>query len=259
MSEKKYSIQDLLQIMSDLRHPEKGCPWDVKQTHQSLCEYLIEESYEFIEAAELNNSHDMLEELGDVLLQVIFHAQIAQENAQFDFSEIVHVLAHKLVSRHPHVFGEVDLKTSEEVETQWEILKQSEVNKQIRESLMDGIAAGLSPLAKAIKIQNRAAKVGFDWPNPQDLWPKLDEEISEFKIEVAVNDHEKMTQEMGDILFTLVNICRKYEIDPEFALRQTNRKFANRFRDMEKSSPQNLAELNLTELDLLWQQVKKQG
>jgi MazG family protein len=249
------STNRLREIVAKLRAPD-GCPWDREQTHATLKPHLLEECYELIDAIDDQDDEALLEELGDVLLQVVLHAQMASEEARFDFDQIADRIADKLVLRHPHVFGENKLPTSEAVLRQWDVIKRSE--KQERKSLIDGVPRTLPALAKAQKVQAKAARAGFDWPEAHDVLAKIREEISEIE---AANDTNELSEELGDLLFSVVNFARKRNLDAEGILQTATAKFAGRFRAMETLAAKKgiqVSTLSLPELDLLWEEAKQQ-
>jgi tetrapyrrole methylase family protein / MazG family protein len=257
-----HQFETLREIIATLRGPN-GCPWDRKQTHESLKPYLLEEAYEVIEAIDEQDDDHMIEELGDVLLQVMLHAQIGEDEGMFTISDVIRTLSEKMVRRHPHVFGNVEVEDAEEVVSNWNDIKKAEKGKK-EESLMEAVPKQATSLMKAYQYQKAAAKVGFDWEDVQPMWEKVKEEIDEFQEEVkaAENKTEAMSKEFGDILFALVNVARFYKIDPEVALAGTNHKFARRFQYIEK----RVKELNrpfsaftLEELDQFWNEAKKNG
>ncbi len=278
-----YSLQDLLDIMAKLRAPE-GCPWDREQTHASLLKYLIEEAYEFIDAVENRDIPNMREELGDVLLQVVFHAQLAKERGDFDFSQVAHSLSDKLVRRHPHVFGADKLADADAVVKKWEELKREEKQGNAQgtvtgtltqasdgavgdgglgaaNSFLSGIPKHLPALLKAEKIQKKAGQVGFDWPDYRGPMEKIREEMAELttEAEAAQPDVARLEDEFGDLLFAVVNVGRKLKLDPERALASTNKKFLRRFARMENLAIQGRADftaLSLADKEALWIQAK---
>ncbi len=243
--------------MEKLRSPE-GCPWDRKQTHESLLPYLLEETYEVVDAVKKGNDEELKEELGDLLLQVVFHSQIAKERGAFDIKDVVDAISKKLIHRHPHVFGDrEDIKTAEDVNREWERLKEKEGKK--KESFLDGIPESMPALERAYKLQKRAAKVGFDWENFDGIKKKLIEELSEIEAELKRGDREKLEEEVGDLLFMAVNLARFLGIHPEIALRKANEKFERRFHHIEeraKEMGKNLEEMTLDEMEALWQEAK---
>jgi tetrapyrrole methylase family protein / MazG family protein len=238
---------------------ENGCPWDKVQTRESLKTYLVEETYETLEALDNNNPEEIKEELGDLLYQVLFHAKISENKNEFNITDVVESISHKMVHRHPHVFKEENLETSEEVVTQWEEIKSKEKGKANRESVLDGIPPHLPGLLRAQKLQKKAAKQGFDWDKIDDVFDKLDEEIAEFKEAVLSGKETNMTAELGDIIFVLVNIAKFKKIDAEEALRATNNKFIKRFQYIEAEVTKRgktLKETSLEELEKYWQEAK---
>ena len=238
---------------------ENGCPWDKVQTRESLKPYLVEEAYETLEALDNNNPEEIKEELGDLLYQVLFHAKISENKNEFNITDVVESISHKMVHRHPHVFKEENLETPEEVVTQWEEIKSKEKGKANRESVLDGIPPNLPGLLRAQKLQKKAAKQGFDWDKIDDVFDKLDEEVAEFKEAVLSGKETDMTSELGDIIFVLVNIAKFKKIDAEEALRATNNKFIKRFQYIEAEVTKRgktLKETSLEELEKYWQEAK---
>ena len=238
---------------------ENGCPWDKVQTRESLKPYLVEEAYETLEALDNNNPEEIKEELGDLLYQVLFHAKISENKNEFNITDVVESISHKMVHRHPHVFKEENLETPEEVVTQWEEIKSKEKGKANRESVLDGIPPNLPGLLRAQKLQKKAAKQGFDWDKIDDVFDKLDEEVAEFKEAVLSGKEKDMTSELGDIIFVLVNIAKFKKIDAEEALRATNNKFIKRFQYIEAEVTKRgktLKETSLEELEKYWQKAK---
>ena len=238
---------------------ENGCPWDKVQTRESLKPYLVEEAYETLEALDNNNPEEIKEELGDLLYQVLFHAKISENKNEFNITDVVESISHKMVHRHPHVFKEENLETPEEVVTQWEEIKSKEKGKANRESVLDGIPPHLPGLLRAQKLQKKAAKQGFDWDKIDDVFDKLDEEVAEFKEAVLSGKETDMTSELGDIIFVLVNIAKFKKIDAEEALRATNNKFIKRFQYIEAEVTKRgntLKETSLEELEKYWQEAK---
>ena len=256
----RYPADRLVGLLETLRG-EDGCPWDKEQTHTSLKKYLIEETYEVIDAIEEGNMYKVCEEMGDLLLQIAFHAQIAAEQGFFDMNDVIRFISDKLIRRHPHVFGDTDVRNSEEVSVRWEEIKKNELKEkgETRNSLLDGIPNHMPALMKADKIQRRAAKVGFDWPDYRGALDKVSEELMEVCEAIDSGNADKVREEIGDMLFAVVNLARFKKIDPEEALALTNRKFKNRFVFMEESasgSGKNLSEMSLDELDRLWNNAK---
>jgi tetrapyrrole methylase family protein / MazG family protein len=247
---------ELVEIMARLRAAD-GCPWDKEQTHESLKRHLIEEAYETVEAINGGNDAHLKEELGDLLLQIVFHAQIAADRGAFDIGDVVSGINEKLKRRHPHIYGEAEAKTADDVVRGWEAIKANE--GKYDESLLAGIPASLPALFKAYKIQKKLAIVGFDWRDIESLMPAMDAEIEEFK--QALAGEGDISEEIGDILFMLANVARQYGIEPEGALNAANKKVEARFRLMEKYSLEagkNLKDMNLDEQEELWERAKKE-
>jgi tetrapyrrole methylase family protein/MazG family protein len=245
-------VDRLRDIVAQLRSPE-GCPWDREQTHQSLKPHLIEECYELIDAIDAGDDKELKEELGDLLLQVVLHSQMASEEKRFDLDDVAAVIADKLINRHPHVFGETRLPDSAAVLRQWEVIKRAE--KQERRSVLDGVPKGLPALARAQKVQTKTAQVGFDWNEAEGALAKVREELSEVE-SASEND---LHEEVGDLLFALVNFARKNELDAEQLLNQATSKFAARFQAMERLAEVRSVEfvsLPLAQKDLLWEEAK---
>ncbi len=251
-------FERLVQIIARLRDPLSGCPWDLKQTPQSLVPNFIEELYEAVEAIEDGDDAALLEELGDLLLHIVFQAQIATEEGKFSIGDVLVKIADKLVRRHPHVFGELELRDADAVKLNWERLKQAE--KHERKSVLEGIPRSLPALIYAQRTQEKAASVGFDWPEVEPILAKLEEERGELKEALAADDAIQVREELGDLLFTLVNLARKLHIDAESALKETTRKFNRRFHYIEQHYQQNgdeIHEASLEELDAIWELAKK--
>jgi len=247
-------FQRLLDVVARLRGPD-GCPWDRKQTHASLARHMVEEAHEAVDAIHHEDWDHLSEELGDLLLQVALHAQLASEEGTFDARDPLRSIIAKLLRRHPHVFGEVQLDTPEEVIARWESIKAEERGEP---SVLDGLAEGLPALLYAFKVQTRAARVGFDWEEAEDVLPKLEEELREIEEALRCGGGH-LEEELGDLLFTLVNICRHYKVDPEIALMRSALKFGRRFRAMEEEcsrSGRDMQEMTLEELDRLWEASK---
>ena len=248
------NLEELIRVIAILRSPE-GCEWDRKQTHQSLRPNMIEEAYEAVEAISEGDIAGIREELGDVLLQVVLHAQIAKDNGDFDIEDVAKELTDKLIHRHPHVFGNVKVNSTEDILNNWDALKKEE--KPERTSAMDGITKAQSALMSAQKISKRAVKTGFEWDCEESLLDCIKSEYEEFAQAVASGDKSAMEDEMGDIFFATVNLARWYKIDAEQALLGANRKFITRFRKMEELATKPLEEYSYEEFDLLWKQAKK--
>ncbi|MBM7663429.1 tetrapyrrole methylase family protein/MazG family protein [Bacillus mesophilus] len=253
-------FQSLKDVIAALRGPG-GCPWDQEQTHQSLKPFIIEEAYEVLEAIDEEDDDHLIEELGDVLLQVMLHAQIGEDEGWFTIQDVIRSVTEKMIRRHPHVFGEQKAEHSSEVVKLWDEIKKKETKNTNQESILSGIPQSLPGLLLANAIQKKAAKVGFDWKEASPIWEKLYEEIEEFKAELDLNSSkEKASKELGDILFAIVNVARFYQIDPEIAIMQTNNKFKNRFQYMERQADEKgikLDTLSLEELDILWEEAKQ--
>jgi len=253
-------IDRLLAIMARLRDPADGCPWDLEQTFATVAPYTVEEAYEVADAIERGDLTDLRDELGDLLLQVVFHARMAEERGVFAFDDVVGAINDKMIRRHPHVFADETYASLAHQKQGWEVLKAAERHGKGRAaSLLDDVPVGLPALTRAVKLSSRAATVGFVWPTVHEVVAKLDEEVDELKAEIAAGDLEKARQEMGDVLFVVANLARTLEVDPEDALRFTNAKFARRFQYIEA----RLAERGLTpdqsdleEMDALWDEAK---
>ncbi|PJA27334.1 MAG: nucleoside triphosphate pyrophosphohydrolase [candidate division Zixibacteria bacterium CG_4_9_14_3_um_filter_46_8] len=252
------TFDKLIQIMAQLRSPN-GCPWDIKQTHKSLKPYLIEEAHEVLEAIDGQDPSKLKEELGDLLLHVVFHAQIAKDESNFDINEVIEAIIGKLIERHPHVFGEMAQKLSaEQVLANWENIK-AETSKEKDYYVLKGIPASMPALLKAYRIQEKVARFGFDWSQPIDILDKLEEERLELKEAMVGADGEKLEEELGDLLFTIVNLCRHYKIEPEAALNSTCNKFRARFKLMEdylREDQIRLGSIEIKELDEYWEKAK---
>lgn len=248
-------LRRLLAVMDRLRAPG-GCPWDREQTHASLRRYLLEECFECLEALDREDDAEIQEELGDVLLQVVFHARIAEDRGAWDVGAVAQGIADKLLHRHPHVFGDVEAEDAAAVEANWEQLKQQ--TKQ-RESLLDGIPGGLPALLQAHKVQERAKRVGFDWPDANGPLAKLDEELGELREALAADDPQQVAAELGDALFTLVNLARHLGLSAEDCLRETTARFGGRFRRMEAAAERPLDQHAPAELEALWEQAKREA
>ncbi|MGE5531065.1 MAG: nucleoside triphosphate pyrophosphohydrolase, partial [Bacteroidota bacterium] len=248
----------LVAIMARLRAPG-GCPWDAQQTHQSLRPYLLEEAYEVLEAIDEGDLGRLSGELGDLLLQVVFHAQVARDEGLFDIEDVCRKIADKLEYRHPHVFGDVTVRDADEVLTNWEALKRTEAEHKTRESALDGVPKHLPALQQADELQKKAAKVGFDWQDYLGPLAKIDEELQEVREAQEADDQAGLQHEIGDLLFAVCNYARFLKVDPESALREANKRFSSRFRDVEaqaKAGEKPLAQMTLAEMDVLWEAAK---
>ena len=253
----EYGFDDLLEIMALLRDPEKGCPWDVAQTHESIRRNLIEEAYEAADAIDRGSPSDLKEELGDLLLQVVFHAQMAREAGEFDIGGVCTEICRKLIRRHPHVFGSAGhLTDPKKTLDLWEAVKREEKGQQTYIDAMNGVAKALPALTYAEKIQSRAKRSGFDWPTADGAVNKIREETDE--LSEAIRTRAGVEEELGDLLFAAVNAARKLEIDPEEALFRASEKFKNRFAAMERMAGDKLSELDLDEMIALWDRAKAQ-
>ncbi len=255
-----HSIDRLLTIMQRLRDPDSGCPWDQAQTYKTIVPHTLEEAYEVADAIEREDYAELRDELGDLLFQVVFYAQLAKEEGRFDFEQVAAAIAEKLVRRHPHVFADQKIADAAEQTRHWETLKQEEraaKTSQTQLSILDGIARTLPAMSLANKLQKRAAQVGFDWPDHTGVIDKVHEELAE--LQQAWTDPDRREDEIGDLLFTCVNLARHAGCDPETALRRANQKFESRFRQLEiqcQAQQQQLDQLSAEDLDALWQQVK---
>ena len=258
---KPHDIDQLLAIMARLRDPENGCPWDIEQTFRSIAPYTIEEAHEVAEAIEHGDMDELRDELGDLLLQVVFHARMAEEQGAFDFADVVEAINDKMLRRHPHVFGDQDIADAEAQTVNWEKLKAEEraAKGKVDSSALAGVSKGLGALQRAVKLQKRAARVGFDWPAVEPIFDKLAEEADELKQAIANNDSANIEEEVGDLFFALTNLARKLDIDPGMALRGSNRKFEDRFRAMEELAAERgtiLSELDLDAQEEIYQAIK---
>ena len=257
---KNVSFDRLVDVVAMLRS-KNGCPWDLAQTHESLKADLIEEAYELIEAIDAKVPKKICDELGDLLMQVMLHSQIATDRNEFSVDEVIENLTEKLVRRHPHVFGSVVATDENEVLENWEEIKRGEEGNKDRKSSLDGIPHSLPSLQRAEKIQKRASRAGFDWDQTEDVLPKLQEEIDEIEESIRNDDITEIEMEIGDLLFSVVNLCRFLNVQPEEALRKSTRKFADRFQRMETTlerTNKTFKDYDLSTLDQIWEQVKQQ-
>ncbi len=255
-------IQRLLAIMVRLRDPETGCPWDIEQNFRSIAPYTIEEAHEVADAIERNDLDDLKDELGDLLFQVVFHARMAEELGAFGFGDVVAAVSDKLERRHPHVFGDAEIADAEAQTINWETIKARErAEKGERDtSALAGVSKGLGALRRSVKLQKRAARVGFDWPTVEPIFDKIKEEAAELKEAIANDDQVHIEEEVGDLFFVLTNMARKLNVDPGMALRASNHKFEQRFRAMEQLAAEqrlDLSELDLDAQEAIYRQVKK--
>ncbi len=249
---KRHTFQDLVQVMTALRTPITGCPWDLEQDFKSIIPYTLEEAYEVADAVDRNDMKDLREELGDLLLQPLYHAQMASEGSHFTIEDVIHDITEKMITRHPHVFGDQNAMSAEDVDKIWDERKKAEKAEQ--NSALDGVTAALPALLKSQKIQKKAAKVGFEWPNVESVLDKLEEEIAEMRQAIANKDKENQAEELGDILFLLANYGRMLDINAEEALRQCINKFEKRFRGIEDEN--NISEMTLNEMMNAWNEQK---
>ena len=253
-------IDRLLQIMARLRDPQDGCLWDREQTFVTIAPYTVEEAYEVADAIERNDLTDLKEELGDLLLQVVFHARMAEEQNAFSFEDVAAAINAKMVRRHPHVFSDESYASVADQKVGWEALKAAERQSKGRDpSLLDDVPVGLPALTRAVKLSKRAAGVGFVWPSAKEVLDKLHEEVAELEVEIAAGDLGKARQEMGDVLFVVANLARTLDVDPEDALRLTNAKFVRRFRYIEEQLSirgKTPDQSDLAEMDALWDEAK---
>jgi tetrapyrrole methylase family protein / MazG family protein len=249
----------LMEIVATLRDPENGCPWDLKQTSRSLIPNMIEELYEAVEVIETDDFHSLCEELGDILLHIVMQVRLAQENNYFTMEDVLNGINQKLVHRHPHIFGDESLTNADEVKQNWEKIKHRE-KKHSRKSVLDGIPNAMPGLIKAQRTQEKAASTGFDWQDIHPVLEKLDEERTELLEALDQNEPEHIREEIGDMLFTIVNLARKLHVDAEGAINDTTRKFERRFKNIEEhynKNGDNIYESTLEQMDKLWNQVKK--
>ncbi len=261
MTKPKRSFEDLVALMARLRAPD-GCPWDREQDARSLRTYLLEETYEVLDAIERDDPRALQDELGDLLLQIIFHAQIAREQGRFAIDDVLNSLHEKLVRRHPHVFGTARANTPEQVKVNWEALKSAERESQGNRSHLSGVGRNLPSLVEAYQLTRKAAQVGFDWERLEDVLAKLSEEVSELRQALSTKDQQRIEDEVGDLLFVATNVARFLGFDPEVALRRTNRKFVDRFQEIEwelARQGKRLEDASLAELDALWERSKQKG
>ena len=259
MKELNEQLNILIKTFKELRNPESGCPWDREQTFKSIASCSIEEAYEVADAIEREDFDSLKSELGDLLFQVIFHAEMASEKEIFDLKDVIFELNDKLTRRHPHVFEDGSVSSAQDSLKIWEDIKAQERKEKKQDSLMDDVPVNLPSLSRAKKLQKRAARVGFDWQNSDRVFDKIDEEILELKNEKATENKERISEEIGDIFFTLVNLTRHYDLDPEDIIRKANLKFEMRFRKMEQLAEQmneRLNDMTLEQLEIMWQKVK---
>lgn len=254
----KYTLDDLVKIMAKLRG-EPGCPWDKRQTHRTLRPFLIEEAYEVVDAIDRNNTKDLVEELGDLLLQIVFHSHIGHEKNAFDVSDVISGICEKMIRRHPHIFSDIVVNGTDEVLENWEDIKRQEKDLKTEAQSMRNLPKTLPALMKALKVQEKAARVGFDWDNITGALKKVSEELDELKEVYNTGNSDKIREEIGDLIFACVNVARFLEVEPELALNDAIKKFIRRFSFVETEaakSDKNLRDMNLHDMDILWQQSK---
>jgi MazG family protein len=247
-------IDRLLGIMARLRDPEHGCPWDREQNFATIAPYTIEEAYEVADAIERRDTASLKDELGDLLLQVVFHARMAEEDGGFAFDDVANAISDKMIRRHPHVFGDAVIATVAAQNEAWEAHKAAERGPQ--QSVLDGVALAYPALLRAAKISKRAARIGFDWPDAPSVVAKINEEVAEIEAEMADGDHDRLEDEIGDLLFAAANLARKLDVEPETALRRATAKFERRFRQVETLAAERGTGQALDALEALWQEVK---
>lgn len=263
-TETQRQFDRIIEIMRQLRDPQTGCPWDVEQDFASIAPYTIEEAYEVADAVQRGDTDDIRDELGDLLLQVVFQARIAEEAGLFSLADVARSISDKMVDRHPHVFGDDGRPQLAEQSGRWEAIKAEERARKGHTGILDDVAAGLPPMLRALKLQKRAARVGFDWVNIDDIIAKLHEETAELRAETTCDpvDQARVEDEVGDVLFVAVNLARRAGVDPETALMACNSKFESRFRYIEKhaeNSGKNMNDMSLEEMESLWQESKTAG
>ncbi len=257
MVKKHKKLSDLVDVVKRLRNPKDGCPWDIQQTSKSLAKYTLEEAYEVIEAIESNNYRELEGELGDLLLQVIYHSIIAAEKKKFSIEDVIDASVKKMKSRHPHIFmRDESIKNVQDVNEFWETQKKYERKKKGAQSVLDGVSVSLPAVTRSLKLQKRAAKEGFDWKDVNGNLNKVKEELIELSHEIKAQNKKKIKEELGDLLFSCINLSRKLGLDTETVIRDSNRKFEKRFRKMEKQMNKKKLEWNLKNLEKQWQNSK---
>ena len=257
MVKKHKKLSDLVDVVKRLRNPKNGCPWDIQQTSKSLAKYTLEEAYEVIEAIESNNYLELEGELGDLLLQVIYHSIIAAEKKKFSIEDVIDTSVKKMKSRHPHIFmRDESIKTVQDVNEFWETQKKYERKKKGAQSVLDGVSVSLPAVTRSLKLQKRAAKEGFDWKDANGNLKKVKEELNELSHEIKAQNKKKIKEELGDLLFSCINLSRKLGLDTETVIRDSNRKFEKRFKKMEKQMNKEKLEWNLKNLEKQWQNSK---
>lgn len=257
------ALQELIDVVAKLRSPDGGCPWDLEQTPETLTPYAIEEAYEVADAIKSGDKNHVAEELGDLLLQVVMQAQLFGESGDFTLKEVAEGITQKLIRRHPHVFGDVSVQNVDEVNQNWDEIKAAEKGESIEESQklvnkLSGYTRKLPPLVATMKISKKAADVGFEWDDIDGVWEKYEEELGEFKQALAEESPERQQEELGDLLFSVLQLARWNNLDPSEALQGTNKRFIQRFQKMEAFAERPLSEYRLLELEALWQQAKKE-
>ncbi|NEQ37959.1 MAG: nucleoside triphosphate pyrophosphohydrolase [Okeania sp. SIO3I5] len=252
------ALQELIEIVAKLRSPDGGCPWDLAQTPESLTPYIIEEAYEAVDAIKSGQKKAIVDELGDLLLQVVLQAQIASDTNDFTLAEVAESISQKMIRRHPHVFGDVKVNSTEEVKKNWEEIKAAEIGEtnDLLSKKLNRYARQLPPLLAAMKISKKAAAVGFEWENVDGVWEKFYEEVGEFQEALKSEDKEHQQAEMGDILFVVVQLARWYDLNPEQALQGTNHRFLKRFALLEAMCERPISEYTLAEFEQMWQKAK---
>ncbi|OOF85006.1 nucleoside triphosphate pyrophosphohydrolase [Rodentibacter ratti] len=258
-----HSIQDFIELIAQLRHPEKGCPWDLKQNYESMIPCLIEETYEVIDAIQKKDIANLREELGDLLLQVVFFSQLASEDSYFNFDDVLNDVAEKIIRRHPHVFADAKAENEEEALARWNSIKALEKSKALNPSILDNVPSAFPALMRAQKLQKQCSKIGFDWTEISPVFEKIEEELQEVKDEVNKNPQniERIEEEIGDLFFATVNLSRHLKCNAEESLRKANLKFEQRFRKVEQKAKEmgkELTALSLIEMDILWDEVKRE-
>ena len=251
------NLDEIIDVVKKLRDPKKGCPWDIQQNAKTLAKYTLEEAYEVVEAIETGNYAELEDELGDLLLQVIYHSVIAEEKKKFNIKNVISKSVQKMKSRHPHIFlKNENIKSIEDVNEYWEYKKKLERKSKGAKSVLDGVSISLPAVTRALKLQKRAAKEGFDWKNSIDTMKKVKEEVNELSMEIKDNNKKNIKEELGDLFFSCINLSRKLGLDVESVIRDSNRKFEKRFKKMEKNMNKNKLEWNLKNLEKEWQKSK---
>ncbi len=251
------NLDEIIDVVKKLRDPKKGCPWDIQQSAKTLAKYTLEEAYEVVEAIETGNYSELEDELGDLLLQVIYHSVIAEEKKKFNIKNVISKSVQKMKSRHPHIFlKNENIKSIEDVNEYWEYKKKLERKSKGAKSVLDGVSISLPAVTRALKLQKRAAKEGFDWKNSIDTMKKVKEEVNELSMEIKKNNKKNIKEELGDLFFSCINLSRKLGLDVESVIRDSNRKFEKRFKKMEKNMNKNKLEWNLKNLEKEWQKSK---